>query len=182
MADARLSTPTNPTNRVTVAGVAATFTDLVPTTTKPAAGIIYDATGSVTSAFTPNPSLVTLTPHSSVNNATAVGMRINRWQSYTNANGTILWVPATVVDVTLAYSTTAGNIPSASLDGSTAYFFTTITSNNYGPTPTLFSPGTAAPASGLTAHLTVDPMGAQILTVQFKSSSTPTMGVLWVSI
>jgi len=182
MADARISTPAYQFGIVT-ASPATTYTDALPTTTKPtttgATAVLYDA-GVGNLALVPDASLLNVVPFANANNYAAVGIRLTKWTSYTQTTGVVVWVPITLLDATLTYSTTTASIPNLSINGTQRFFYSAITSNAYGPVPTLYSPGTALAATTLTASVTVDPLGAQLITAQFKTTTTSSvMGILW---
>ena len=105
-------------------------------------------------------------------------MRVVGWRRYLGTDGTTnIYVPSVLADFTLTYST--GTVPSATVDGSTVYWFSAITQTAGQPSANLYSPATAAATSTEIASVLVDAIGCQAVTVQFKSSGTPTMGVLW---
>jgi hypothetical protein len=188
MADVRLATPNNPFQKVTVASgdVAVSFTALAPTTTKPATGtnkqsVIYDVTAPFAAA---NPSLITLMPWSLATNPTGVSMRVHRWVSYLNAAGTSTWwIPSCIWSGTLAFPTTAANAPTfggSNPDGTQTYLFTGATSAGYGPSANLYSPASVLATETIPLALTIDPAGAQLLSIQFIAAANPAaMGVFW---
>lgn len=127
-----------------------------------------------------NPNFIHLFPFHSANNATSVGMRVVGWRRYfQSTDGSVLWTPTILADFTLTYTT--GTVPSASVDGSTVYLFSAITQTAGQPSANLYSPATATASSTEEASVLVDAIGHQAVTVQFKSSGTPTMGVLWAT-
>ena len=195
MADARIATNPMPFNKAQVTSVASTYTALAPTTTKPTTGgvgngiVVYDA-ALTSSAWsnTPNtalisaPSLFTLIPYGTLNTGT-YAMRVTKFNQYRNAaDSATWWIPTTVFDGTIALSTTQANIPTFTPDGTALYLFSAITSSGYAPTANMYSPGSVLGTTNLSASITLDPVGAQLLVVQFTASaSTPTMGVFWTT-
>lgn len=128
-----------------------------------------------------NPNFLHLFPFHSANNATSVGMRVVGWRRYfQSTDGSVLWVPSILADFTLTYST--GTVPSATVDGGTVYLFSAITQTAGQPAANLYSPATAAATSTEEASVLVDTIGHQAITVQFKSSGTPTMGVFYAAL
>lgn len=188
MADVRLATPNNPLQKVsfTLGGSPTAYGATAPTLTKPATStgghsVIYDVTAPFAAA---SPSLVTLMPWSTLTTVTSVGMRVHRWISYLNAAGTTTWwIPSCIWSGTLAFPTTAANAPTfgaSSPDGTQTYLFTGATSAAYGPSANLYSPASVLATETLPLAMTIDPAGAQLLTVQFIGSTTsPTLGVFW---
>lgn len=180
MADARIATPNLPLDRVQIASVATTYTAFAPSTTKPTVGVIYDVTQSDV-ALIGNPSLLQVIPHHSASNGTGLGMRITKFNRYTDTSGNVWWIPLTLFEGTPVYSSTAGNIPSANIDGALRYFFANITQTAVAPTASVYGPGSATATTNLTAGAIIDVAGAELVCVQFISSGTPTMGVFWTT-
>jgi hypothetical protein len=180
MADARIATPNLPFNKVQIANVASTYTAFAPSTTKPTAGVIYDVTQSNT-ALIGNPSLISLVPYHSLNNATGLGMRVTKFNRFIDAAGAVWWIPITIFEGTPAYSTTVGNIPTVTIDSVSAKFFANITVSAIAPASSTYAPGAATATTNLTAGVVIDVCGAELVCVQFISSGTPTMGVFWTT-
>jgi hypothetical protein len=177
MADAAIITKQNAYRKIQQASVPATYAaaNAIVTSTRPATNLVWDwqaATGNG------SPSLLHLFPFSSINNGTSVGMRLLGWRAYADTNGTdTWWMPTVLQTFTLVY--TSGTVPSASIDGATRYFFNGITGSAVAaaPTPNFFSPAGIAAAQVEPCSVLLDPIGCQLVTVQFQSSGTPTMGV-----
>lgn len=189
MAEARIASPAFPLNKSVSTGTvvtAFTIAPYQPTATKPVTGtetiVVYDQSASVTSALIPAASLLNLVPFSTASNSTSVGIRVTAWRTYAASGGTI-YIPTVLYDGTLAYTTTTASIPSVSMDVGTQYFFSGLTSSGWGPSPSSYSPATAAAANTAICTLTVDPVGATMVTVSFKAATNGgTMGVLWNTI
>lgn len=177
MAEARLTTPSRRYTRLNLQAVT-TFGTLVPTTTKPSAGVVYDLTGSVNDLVVPDPSLVTILPWSSVSSATSLAVRVWGWTAYTQTSGTLVWFPRLLLDATLAYPTSNSGI---SVDGANIFHMGTITATaSITPTPVTFSPGVGV---GAAAQATFDPLGSQMVTVQMTSNTiNQTCGVFWATV
>jgi hypothetical protein len=178
MSQTYIITPQDNFGKVAVASVPATY-DALTITAKPTSGIVYDAQ---LASGASSPSLVRLVPYASATGLTSVGMRLVAWNSYPTADGSATrWIPTVLGDFTLTFS--SGTVPTWTLDSSNdARPFAGITQVAGTPTANLFSPGTAAATNVEPAAALIDAMGAQVLQVQFKSSGTPTMGVLWATI
>ena len=111
-------------------------------------------------------------------------MRVTTFNTYRNAADTATWwVPTTIFDGTVVLST--GTIPTfgaSNPDGTQLYLFSGITSSGYAPTVNLYSPASVLASTPLSASMTLDPVGAQLITVQFTvSAGTPTVGVFWTT-
>lgn len=163
----------NTTGSITAS--ASSYDSAVPTTTAPST--------TAQSFVLPNnpgdkPSLLRLTPFHSTNSATSLGIRVVGWSVYTQTNGTALYVPNVLADLTPAYNATVGSIPSVAINGTTQYFFHSIVAASGVPVPNVYSPGTAAASGTPAAHVLIDMIGHQYITLQFKSS-TGTMGALF---
>lgn len=177
MADAAIITKQNAYRRLQQASVPAAYAaaDAVVTSTRPATNLVWDwqaATGNG------SPSLLHLFPFSSISNGTTVGMRLIGWRGYADTNGTdTWWLPTVLQTFTLAYST--GTVPSATIDGAQRFFFAGITGSALAaaPTPNFFSPAAISASRVEPCSVLLDPIGCQLVTVQFQSSNTPTMGV-----
>jgi hypothetical protein len=198
MADARIATSAFPFIKGQTTSVASTYTPYGPTSTKPTTGgtgngiVIYDSAATSTAFnISPNyaavaaPSLFTLVPFTTVNSGT-YGMRVTKFNSYRNASDSATWwIPTTVFDGSIVLSTTQANIPTfgaSNPDGTQLYLFSGITSNGSAPTANLYSPASILATTTLSASITLDPVGAQLLVVQFTASAnTPTMGVFWTA-
>ena len=124
------------------------------------------------------PSLLRVVPFHSANNATTPGMRVIGWTTYTQTNGTPIYVPTLMADLACAYNATAGSIPSLSVNGTTQHFFHSITVGSGVPTVNVYTPGTAAAAGTPPASAVIDTIGMQYITLQFESS-TGTMGAFY---
>lgn len=187
MADARISSPVAPLNKVIGTGTVPTaFTAIQyqPTATKPVTAnetiVIYDQTLGFpigAQGLLPEASLLNIIAFSGRSDSTSVGIRVTAWRIYRQTDGTPLYMPTVLYDGTLGYSTA---VPSVAVDGSTQNFFGSLTSNGWAPAPSSFSPATASVANSVPCTLTVDPIGAAIVTVSFKAATNGgTMGCLW---
>lgn len=153
---------------------AAVATTTVPSTTAQSALIL--------SPTTDYPSLLRLTPFAGANNYTAVGVRVVGWNWYNQTSNTKIYVPTVLADLTMGYTGTAGNVPSISVDGTNAFFFSSITVGTGVPTVNVYSPATAASSNIQHAHAVVDIIGSQFVTLQFKATvaaGSPTMGAFY---
>lgn len=178
MGQAFIITPQTNFGKTSVASVPASY-DSLDIANKPTSGVVYDAQlASGASA----PSLVRLVPYASATGLTSVGMRLVAWNAYPTADGSATrWIPVMLGDFTLTFS--SGTVPTWTLDSAgDARPFAGITQVAGTPTANLYSPGTAAATNVEPAAVLLDSTGAQVLQVQFKSSGTPTMGVLWATI
>jgi hypothetical protein len=119
-----------------------------------------------------------LVPFHSANNATTPGVRVIGWATYVQTNGTPIYVPTLLADIACAYNATGGSIPSLSVNGTTQYFFHSITVGLGVPTVNVYSPGTAAASGTPPAAAVLDLIGYQYVTFQFESS-TGTMGCFY---
>lgn len=195
MADARIATSAFPFSKGQTTSVAASYTVYGPTSTKPTTGgtgngiVIYDSAATSTAFnISPNyaavaaPSLFTLVPFTTQNSGT-YAMRVTKFNSYRNASDSATWwIPTTVFDGSIVLSSTQGNIPTLNPDNTQLYLFSGITSNGSAPTANLYSPASILATTTLSASITLDPVGAQLLVVQFTASAnTPTMGVFWTA-
>jgi len=179
MADARIATLDRPLEIVQISGVSAAFSDLVPTTTKPTAGLLYDATSSATGGLVSDPSLLFVTPFSSAASGTGIAMRLTGWKSFTNLSGTVYWMPTTLFHATLAFRS-GSPIPSfAPQSGQSRNLFNGITPTAISPSYSTFNPAVLASTNALAASAVIDPIGSRLVTAQFTGSGSPTMGVLW---
>jgi hypothetical protein len=149
-----------------------------PTATKPSttsqSALLYDINSNYSS-------LLRLTPITSNNNFTSVGMRVVGWNPYVQTAGTKVWIPTVLADVTLAY--TSGTVASLSIDSVTTYFFSSASIASGVPTVNTYSPATAASTNVQPASVVVDAIGSQLITLQFRATgTTPKMGAFWSTI
>lgn len=173
MADASIITPQRNLSKVQLASVPATYPAIGIVTTRPTSGIVVD---HVTATGSGSPSLLRLIPYSSINNGTSVGMRIIGWAQYPNSAGTDThYVPMVIGDYTLTY--TSGTVPSATVDGATIYTFSGLVQVAGTPPSNAYSPASVLATNTEACAVLLDPIGTQLITIQFKSSTTPTMGV-----
>lgn len=140
------------------------------------------ASGLVLSPGTDYPSLLRVTPYAGGNNYTSVGLRVVGWNVYIEASGANIgrkvYIPTVLADLTLGY--TSGTVPSLSIDGATAYFFSSVTVGVGVPSVNAYSPATATTGNVQHAHAVVDVIGSQFVTLQFKATgTTPTMGAFY---
>lgn len=149
---------------------AAVATTTAPSTTGQSALIL--------SPGTDYPSLLRITPFAGANNYTAVGVRVVGWNWYNQTSNTKIYVPTVLADLTMGY--TSGTVDSESVDGTTVFFFSSVTVGTGVPTVNVYSPATAASANVQYAHAVVDIIGSQFVTLQFKATgTTPTMGAFY---
>lgn len=152
---------------------AAVATTTAPSTTGQSALIL--------SPGTDYPSLLRITPFAGANNYTAVGVRVVGWNWYNQTSNTKIYVPTVLADLTMGY--TSGTVDSESVDGTTVFFFSSVTVGAAVPTVNVYSPATAAGANVQYAHAVVDIIGSQFVTLQFKATgTTPTMGAFYTFI
>ena len=180
MAQAFISTGQNAFRKVQTTSVPSAYAaaGAVLTTTKPSTGVLIDWSANVDTNR--NASLLRIFPYSSINNGTSVGLRILGWTTYLEAAGVNRWyVPTVLADITLNYTT--GTVPSYSVDAATIYTFSGMTQVTGTPTANLYTPYTAATANVEPCSALIDTIGCQMVTVQFKSSATPTMGVFYTT-
>ena len=181
MAQAFISTGQNNFRKVQTDSVPASYTaaNAVLTTTKPTVGVLIDWSANVDTNR--NASLLRIFPYSSINNGTSVGVRILGWTTYLETAGVNRWyVPTVLADITLAYTT--GTVPSYSVDGATIYTFSGMTQVAGTPTANLYRPATASASNVEPCAALIDATGCQMVTAQFKSSATPTMGLFYTTI
>ena len=152
-----------------------TYDAAVPTVTAPAnttQGFL------IPSNLGDKPSLLRLVPFHSANNATTPSFRVVGWTTYNQTSGTPIYVPTMLAEVACAYNATAGSIPSLSVNGTTQYFFHSLTVSTGVPTVNVYSPGTAAAAGTPPGSVVIDTIGMQYITVLVESS-TGTMGCFY---
>lgn len=160
---------------------AAVATTTAPSTTGQSALILSPGTNY--------PSLLRVTPFAGANNYTAVGVRVVGWNWYVQRSGANvgvkIYVPTVLADLTMGYTGTAGNVPFISVDGTNAFFFSSVTVGTGVPTVNVYSPATAASGNVQHAHAVVDTIGSQFVTLQFKATvgaGSPTMGAFYTFI
>lgn len=178
MADATITTYQRNLSNVSVASVPATYATIAPTTTKPTSGVLVDfRTVSGNGA----PSLMRAIPYASATGGTSVGMRFVGWSIRVDSStGNETYVPHVLADFSLSF--TSGTVPTWSIDGATQRPYNTVTQLGGTPAANLYSPGTAAAANVEPAAVLLDMAGCQLVTVQFRSSGTPTMGVFYATL
>lgn len=176
MPQANIITPQSPYAKMTVASVGASYTALDPSTA-PTIGVLWSTVPSVGGN---NPSLLRLLPFASATGGTSIGMRVVGYNLYRGDLGPD-YIPTVLGDFTLTFST--GTVPTWTLDTSNdARPYAGIVQVAGTPAANLYSPGTAAATNVEPASVLLDVVGCQIVQVQFKSSGSPTMGVLWTTI
>jgi hypothetical protein len=149
-----------------------TYNDALPTATLPST---TGQTFLVPTNLGDKPSLLRLVPFHSSNVATTPKFRVIGWTTYVQTSGTPIYVPTMLADCACAYSS---NIPSLSVNGTTQYFFHSITVGAGVPTVNVYTPGTTAASGTPPAGVVIDTIGVQYVTVQF-ASSTGTMGCFY---
>lgn len=201
MAQVFISTGQPSIRRMSIASVAtgttaATYGNVVPTTTRPTTGIVLDAN---VAQGCDDSSLIKVMPFGVLDNGTAwatsgttTGFRLVAWQSYRNAAGTATWwFPTILTQHTLLFGTGASAL---SIDGTNdAFMFSgsgaALTTPGF-PAPNVYSPNGTSTTSGSNlapASFLVDLTGAQLVTVDFicpapGAGRTATMGLFWYAI
>lgn len=173
-----ITTQQNFSGKTTVASVPTSYAALDPATL-PTSGVLYNGDPNPGGR---DPSLLRLTPFASATGGTSVGMRVVGYTPYLKADGSgTVYVPTVLGDFTLTFST--GTVPTWTLDSTgDCRPYAGITQVAGTPTANLYSPGTAAVSNTEPASVLIDPVGCTIVQVQFKSSGSPTMGVLWATL
>ena len=164
-----------PAYRISSAAAGTTYVDAVPTATAPS------TTGTVFLIPSNNgdkPSLLRLTPYHTSNAATGLGIRVVGWSVYTQTNGTDLYVPNLLAELTPAYNGTSASIPLVTVNGTTQYFFHGLIAAAGVPTVNVYNPGTGAAVGTPAAHAVIDIIGHRYVTLHFKSS-TGTMNAFY---
>ena len=177
MGSVLISTAQGGYNIATVQGTTTNFATgdgvTTPSTSKPSAGVVFDAT--VNNEL---PSLIRIVPFVRTNSLTSASMRLIGWTQYANA----VWIPTTIA----YFDLTQGSGPSATIDGNTTYFYATMTqatgSGLGTPTANVYSPATLSPAGIGAASAVCDMAGFQVVTMQFEASGNATAGVLWATL
>jgi hypothetical protein len=196
MAQAFISTGQPNLRRMTVNNVAASYTNPVPTSTKPATGVVMDMALSQGYA---QPSLLKALPWGALDNGTAwstssttTGMRIVGWQSYRNvAASATWWFPTILAQYTLLFPSTNNGY---NVDGTADVFVfggfgAAITTPQF-PTPNTFSSNGTSTSSGsitTSSSVLVDLAGSQLVTADFIAPAptaprTVNMGLFWYAI
>jgi hypothetical protein len=175
MADATITTYQRNLSNVSVASVPSTYATIAPTTTKPTSGVLVD---HKTQTGNGAPSLIRATPYSSVTGGSSIGMRLVGWAIRVDSStGNDTYVPFVLGDFTLTFATTPATW---TIDGATQRPFSAVTQVTGTPAANLYSPGGGANTEAAT--VLVDLSGCQLVTAQFKSSGTPTMGVFYATL
>ena len=176
-------------NRVFHSSVPSAYAAVSATTTKPTTRILYDSTivGGTTAGWGGNssPSLIKLVPYASATGLAAAGMRLIGWSGYNSAGtiaallGRTVWIPTVIADFNLSYTT--GTVPTYSIDASNdARPFSGITQIFGSPVANVSSPTASGTSNTEWASCIVDPLGAQLVEVQFKTTTaSQTMSALW---
>lgn len=168
-----ISTAQGVYNKATVAGSATTFSTgagiTAPSTSKPSTGVVFDA-------MTNNelPSVMRVVPFVETNSLTSPAMRFFGWSVY----GNTLWIPTPILYVDLSQ----GSAPNASIDGTTSYFYDSVTADDGTPPPNLYNPVGFSSTQPGAATIVFDMAGFQLITMQFKASGAATAGVLWATL
>jgi hypothetical protein len=135
------------------------------------------------------PSLLRLTPFCGAGAAPTTttfaspAMRIVGWTTYVQTNGTPIYVPTILADLTLGLTT--GTVQPLSVNGVTQYPFSVATVGAGVPTVNVYSPGTAAAANVEPCAVLVDTVGLQYIQLQFRATASvasPTMGCFYAFI
>ena len=176
-----INTAQNNYNKVSIDSVPSSYNNAaaVLTKTAPSVGVLFDQ--SITSVSSQAPSLLFVMPFlvSATTAQTGIGMRVLGWRRYLESSTGDFWnIPTVLADLTLTF--TSGTVPNYTIDAvADTRTFSGIVQIGGTPAGYLYSPATAAGANVEPAAAIVDITGAQIVTVQFKSSGTPTMGCFW---
>lgn len=177
MADASIITKQNAFRKIEEDSVAAAYVaaEAAITSTRPSKNLVWDwqaATGNG------SPSLLHLLPFTDVPTGSSIGMRLVGWRSYPDINGTTTWWLPTILQTFVLLAKSAPT-PTETIDGNSVSFFNGITGSAVAaaPTPNFFSPRAVSATSADICSVLLDPIGCQLVTVQFQSSGTPTMGV-----
>jgi hypothetical protein len=181
MAQAFISTGQNDFRRIAVASVPATYAaaGAVLTTTKPSSGVLIDWQANVDTNR--NASLLRLMPWTSTTTATGVGMRLLGWSIFRETIGAnTWWIPTVLGDFTLTY--TSGTVPQYSIDTQSTATFSGIVQVAGTPPANAYSPASVLASNVEPAAVLLDTVGCELVTVQFKSSGTPTMGVFYTTL
>lgn len=168
-----ISTAQGVYNKATVAGSATNFSTgagvTAPATSKPSTGVVFDA-------MTNNelPSVMRVVPFVETNSLTSPAMRFFGWSVY----GNTLWIPTPILYLDLVQ----GSAPNASIDGTTSYFYDSVTADVGVPVPNVYDPANFTAAQPGVATVVFDMAGFQLITMQFKASGAATAGVLWATL
>lgn len=180
MANAIIATGQNPFSEIGPISLtsAQAYDAAVATTTAPST---TGQSALILSPGTDYPSLLRITPFAGANNYTSVGVRVVGWNWYNQTSNTKIYVPTVLADLTMGY--TSGTVPSISVDGTTSFFFSSVTVGSGVPTVNVYSPATASATNVQHAHALVDIVGSQFVTLQFRATgTTPTMGAFYTFI
>lgn len=176
-----INTAQNNYNKVSIDSVPSTYANAaaVLTKTAPSVGVLFDQ--SITGIASQAPSLLYVMPFlvSATTAQTGIGMRVLGWRKYLEASTGDFWhIPTVLADLTLTF--TSGSVPNYTIDAvANTRTFSGIVQVGGTPSGNLYSPATAAGGNVEPAAAMIDLAGSQIVTVQFKSSGTPTMGTFW---
>lgn len=111
------------------------------------------------------------------------GLRVVGWSIYNQTNGTAIYVPTVLADLTLGLTT--GTVQSETINGTVQYPFSTVSVGVGVPTVNVYSPGTASASNVEPCAALIDTVGMQYIQLQFKATasvSTPTMGTFFAFI
>jgi len=125
------------------------------------------------------PSLLRLVPFCGSSSAptsstfTSPGVRVVGWSVYTKTDGSDIYVPTILADLSLTLLSSSA--PSLSVDGATQYYFSTVTAGSGVPTVNLYSPGSSVSSPAVAV---IDTIGHRYITLQFKANNanSPKMG------
>ena len=180
MADSTVITYQRNLLNVTVANVPATFASIAPTTTKPTSGVLVDHRSSTGNC---SPSLIRAIPYSAVTGTTGMAMRFIGWSIRVDSStGNETYVPHVLAVMNLVFTQPGGTVPTWSIDGATQRPFNGVSPLSGYPAVNVFSPSNMDSTNPEPAAVVVDTTGCQLVTVQFTSSGTPTMGVLYTTL
>jgi hypothetical protein len=120
---------------------------------------------------TPSPYVETTAPASgNVANVTAIDSTVA---------ATPVWFSTILGDFTLTY--TSGTVPSIVVNNNSTYIFSTLTQIAISPDASLYQPAKVTASELGTTSVLVDPIGNQLVQLQFKANSG-NMGAFWCSI
>lgn len=88
------------------------------------------------------------------------------------------WFSTVLADYTLSYST--GTVPSATVNNNPNYLFSTATQVAISPDSSLYVPSAVTATNVELASVMVDPIGHELIELQFKGSSG-SMGAMWAT-
>jgi len=130
------------------------------------------------------PSLLRLVPFcgsssaATSGNFTAAGVRVVGWTTYNQTDGTPIYVPTVLADLTV---TLGSSVPTLTINTVAHYFFNTVSAGGSVPTVNIYSPGTVSAANDNACSAVIDTIGQQYITLQVKgtNANSPKMGCFY---